>query len=103
MNIGCICSSNIYDVREKSLKRVLLNLSIMRSIPLRLWLLAIASALLQAMLFAIAGPVPMWRRALCWFAVAPLIVALLAKDRGGNSLRPGQTAMLGYVCGVLWY
>jgi len=75
----------------------------MRSISPRLWLLAVASALLQVLPFAIAGPVPIWRRAFCWIALTPLIAALLAKDRIGVALRPAQTALLGYCCGILWY
>ncbi|HEY5328683.1 MAG TPA: apolipoprotein N-acyltransferase [Acidobacteriaceae bacterium] len=75
----------------------------MRSISPRLWLLAVASALLQALPFAIAGPVPIWRRAFCWIALAPLIVALLARDRIGLALRPAKAALLGYCCGVIWY
>ena len=75
----------------------------MRSISSRLWVLAVASALLQALPFAIAGPVPIWHRAFCWVALTPLIVAFLAKDRIGVALRPAQTALLGYCCGTLWY
>lgn len=75
----------------------------MRSFSLRLWLLAITSALLQALPFAIAGPVPIWRRAFCWIALTPLIAVFFAKDRDGNALRPAQTARLGYYCGVIWY
>ena len=75
----------------------------MRFVSPRLWLLAVASALLQALPFAIAGPVPIWRRAFCWVALTPLIVALLAKDRIGLALRPAQTALLGYCCGIVWY
>jgi apolipoprotein N-acyltransferase len=75
----------------------------MRSISPRLWLLAVVSAFLQALPFAIAGPVPIWHRAFCWIALTPLIVALLAKDRAGRVLRPAQTALLGYYCGVIWY
>jgi apolipoprotein N-acyltransferase len=90
----------------------------MRSISLRLWLLAIVSAILQAVPFPMAGPVPVWRRGFCWIALVPLIVALLAKlkqrrirgvrgtaakRRPRIPLRPAQTALLGYCCGVLWY
>jgi apolipoprotein N-acyltransferase len=75
----------------------------MRSISSRLWLLAIGSAILQALPFALAGPVPSWRRLFCWFALTPLIAALLAKSRTGTALRPAQTALLGYCSGVIWY
>jgi apolipoprotein N-acyltransferase len=75
----------------------------MRSISSRLWLLAIGSALLQDLPFAIAGPVPAWRRAFCWFALTPLVVAILSKNRAGAALRPAQSALLGYGCGIIWY
>jgi apolipoprotein N-acyltransferase len=75
----------------------------MRSIPLRLWALALLSAILQVVPFSIAGPVPLWRRIFCWFCLVPLLYALLRVDRTGKPLRPYQAALLGYVCGVLWY
>ena len=76
----------------------------MRSIPLRLWFLVALSALLQLLPFPLAGPVPAWRRLFCWFCLVPLLWALLqGKDRSGRSLKPSQTAWLGYFCGFLWY
>ncbi|HEX4154596.1 MAG TPA: apolipoprotein N-acyltransferase [Acidobacteriaceae bacterium] len=75
----------------------------MRKIPLRLYLLAVLSAVLQAIPFPIAGPVPLWRRAFCWFCLVPLLLALLGARRSGRPLRASQTAWLGYVCGVVWY
>ncbi len=75
----------------------------MRSIPLRLWLLALVSAILQALPFALAGPVPSWRRVFCWFALTPLIAAMLTKSCVGTALRPVQTALLGYCSGIVWY
>ena len=75
----------------------------MRSIPLRLWALAILSAFLQILPFSIAGPVPLWRRAFCWFCLVPLFYALLSCNRAGNPLRPYQAALLAYFSGVVWY
>jgi apolipoprotein N-acyltransferase len=75
----------------------------MRAIPLKLWALTICSAALQIVPFPMAGPVPLWRRAFCWFCLAPLLLAVLGKDRSGNPLRPAQAALLGYVAGVTWY
>ncbi len=46
---------------------------------------------------------PLWRRAFCWFCLAPLLYALLSSNCIGKPLRPAQTALLGYLCGVLWY
>jgi apolipoprotein N-acyltransferase len=75
----------------------------MRSIPLRLWVFSLVSALLQLLPFPLAGPAPLWRRVFCWFCLVPLLYALLSPDRRGRLLRPIQTAMVGYVCGVIWY
>jgi apolipoprotein N-acyltransferase len=75
----------------------------MRSIPLRLWALALLSAILQILPFSIAGPVPLWRRIFCWFCLTPLLSALLHLNREGKSLRVHQAALLAYSSGVLWY
>jgi apolipoprotein N-acyltransferase len=72
-------------------------------IPKRTWALIVSSALLQVLIFPIAGPVSLMRACAAWFALVPLLVALLLPARSGNSLRPLQAAMLGYVCGILWY
>ena len=75
----------------------------MRTIPLRLWALAILASFLQVLPFPIAGPAPLWRRLFCWFCLVPLLMALLGTDTDGNRLRSGQTALLGYVSGFFWY
>jgi apolipoprotein N-acyltransferase len=75
----------------------------MRSIPLRLWALALLSAILQILPFSIAGPVPLWRRIFCWFCLVPLLSALLHLNREGKSLRVHHAALLAYLSGVLWY
>jgi apolipoprotein N-acyltransferase len=75
----------------------------MRSIPLRLWALALFSALLQLLPFSIAGPVPLWRRVFCWVCLTPLLYALLSRRRDGKLLRTYQTALLAYLSGVIWY
>ncbi|HEY5381926.1 MAG TPA: apolipoprotein N-acyltransferase [Acidobacteriaceae bacterium] len=75
----------------------------MRNIPLRLYWLAALSAILQAIPFPIAGPVPIWRRAFCWICLVPLLMALLGSQRSGKPLRPTQAAWLGYLCGIVWY
>ena len=75
----------------------------MRTVSARAWALVLLSAFLQFLIFPIAGILPAWRAALGWFALVPLLLALLFKDREGNSLRPLPSAALGYLCGVLWY
>jgi apolipoprotein N-acyltransferase len=75
----------------------------MRQIPVRLWVLAATSAILQIVCFPIAGPVPAWRAALGWVALAPLVWVLLAKDKRDHPLTVTQAAALSYLCGFLWY
>jgi len=75
----------------------------MRFIPVRLWAIAIASGALQVLSFPIAGPVPVWRSAVCWVALAPLLLALTGKDSRGLTLRILQGAVLGYCSGFVWY
>ena len=75
----------------------------MRLIPLRLWLLAVLSGILQVLPFPIAGPTPLWRTAFCWVALLPLLWALLGDSKTGNPLTLKQGAALGYVAGFVWY
>src|SRR5438270_501870 len=80
----------------------------MRGIESRAWLLAIASAVLQVVIF----PLPNLYM-LCWIAITPLLVALL-RSRRPDTLQlegavkllpasPSQGFLLGYLCGILWY
>ncbi len=50
----------------------------MRQIHLSAWLLVVLSAILQVIIFPLPGVY-----VLSWFALAPLIVALLARASGG--------------------
>jgi apolipoprotein N-acyltransferase len=79
-----------------------------RQIHYSAWLLVVLSAILQVIIF----PLPRVY-ALSWFALAPLILALLRARPVGEleiagSLRlrpaaPAQGFLLGYLCGILWY
>jgi apolipoprotein N-acyltransferase len=79
-----------------------------RQIHFSAWLLMVLSAILQVIIFPLPGVF-----ALSWFALAPLLVALLRarpegelEVAGSVKLRPatpGQGFILGYVCGILWY
>jgi apolipoprotein N-acyltransferase len=75
----------------------------MRSISMRLWMLAILSGLLQILPFPITGPVPLWRTAFCWIALTPLLIALIADSKDARPLRMRDGAALGYVTGFIWY
>ena len=80
----------------------------MRQIHFSAWLLVGLSAILQAIIFPLPGVY-----VLSWFALAPLIVALLRARPAGElevagSVRlhpatPAQGFLLGYACGILWY
>jgi apolipoprotein N-acyltransferase len=72
------------------------------------WLWVVLSAILQVLIFPLPGVY-----ILCWFALTPLIVALLRARPAGElevagmmRLRPatpGQAFLLSYLCGILWY
>lgn len=72
------------------------------------WLLIVLSALLQVLIFPLPG-----LYVLSWFALAPLVVALLRARPAGEleiddtvklqAATPGQAFVLSYVCGILWY
>ncbi len=63
-------------------------------------MLVVVSSVLQVLIFPVAGPLPAWRAALSWFALAPLLAALLPRDEGTPLWRG---ALIGYLSGVLWY
>src|ERR1700733_10655821 len=75
----------------------------MRQIPLRLWAMAALSGVFQVLPFPIAGPAPLWRTAICWVALLPLLWALLGNSKTGNPLTLRQGAALCYLSGFLWY
>ena len=73
----------------------MLDFPAMRTIATRLWAMAILSGILQVLSFPIAGPVPQWRTAFCWIALAPLLKALIGNNSEGQPLRIFQGALLG--------
>lgn len=75
----------------------------MRLISARQWVLILLSSLLQIVIFPIAGPLPYWRAALCWIALVPFLVALLRTEPDGQPVSLPKAALLGYLCGILWY
>jgi apolipoprotein N-acyltransferase len=80
----------------------------MRSIHFSAWLLVALSALLQILIFPLPG-----LYILSWFALAPLILAVLRARPAGEleidgsvklrAASAGQAFLLAYVCGVLWF
>jgi apolipoprotein N-acyltransferase len=79
-----------------------------RQIHFSAWILILLSAVLQVLIFPLAGVY-----VLCWVALTPLIVALLRarpigelQIQGVTRLQPAtpwQGFVLGYVCGIIWY
>jgi apolipoprotein N-acyltransferase len=66
------------------------------------WAAAVLSAGLLELPFPLAGPLPPWRSIVAWFAMVPLIWAILRVAE--QNPRPLRSAFLvGYTCGVLWY
>lgn len=82
----------------------------MRQIHTRAWLLVGISGVLQVLIFPTPSIYP-----LCWFAFAPLLVAIfrarepqtlqLPRTLGGELVPAslGQGFLLGYVSGIIWY
>ena len=67
------------------------------------WAAVGLSAGLLELPFPLAGPLPPWRSIFAWFALVPLLWAVLSIDpaRARHPLR--SAFFLAYVCGVLWY
>ncbi len=67
------------------------------------WAAAVLSAGLLELPFPLAGPLPPWRSIFAWFALVPLLWAVLSIAR---SVRPHPLRvafLIGYLCGFLWY
>ena len=69
----------------------------------KFWAAAAVSAGLLELPFPIAGPMPPWRSLFAWFALVPLLWAILA-PASLHQPRPLRRAfLLAYLCGVLWF
>lgn len=67
------------------------------------WLLVVESAVLLALAFPVAGPLPYWRAELAWVGLVPLLLALLVRKDDFAWSRVARNTLLGYFCGILWY
>jgi apolipoprotein N-acyltransferase len=67
----------------------------------KLWAAAVLSAALLELPFPFAGPLPAWRTVFAWFALVPLLAAVLSLAGQVRGLR--WAFLLSYVCGFLWY
>jgi apolipoprotein N-acyltransferase len=79
----------------------------MRGIPKRLLGAGALTALLLDLPFPLAGPLPVWRTVFAWFALVPLLVALLRipQDFAGRRWRwqLGWSFLAGWLTGALWF
>lgn len=67
-------------------------------------LLGLLSAVLLDLPFPLAGPLPPWRAVVAFFALVPLLWAVLRPAAGrAPGLVVRHAAAAGYACGVLWY
>ena len=66
-------------------------------------LLAVLSAVWLNLPFPIAGPLPQWRSVFGWFALLPLLYALLLQQNVASRNYLRRSAIVAYICGVLWY
>src|SRR5258708_14214715 len=74
----------------------------MHSHAWRYWAAAGLSAALLELPFPLAGPLPPWRSMVAWFALAPLLWAVVRASE--NPARPLRRAfLLAHLCRVLWY
>jgi apolipoprotein N-acyltransferase len=67
------------------------------------WAAAGLSACLLELPFPLAGPMPPWRSVFAWFALVPLLWALLSTPRSGSRHPLRSAFFIAYFCGVLWY
>ncbi len=69
----------------------------------KLWAAAGLSAGLLELPFPLAGPLPAWRAIFAWFALVPLLWALLSPECSDHPQPLRRGFLLGYVCGILWF
>ena len=67
------------------------------------WAAAGLSAGLLELPFPLAGPMPPWRSVFAWFALVPLLWALLRNPQSGARRPLRRSFLIAYLCGFLWY
>ena len=76
----------------------------MRGVPWRLLAAGCLTALLLDLPFPIAGPLPLWRTVFAWFALTPLLAALLRMDfTRRRRWVLGWSFAAGWLTGALWF
>ena len=69
----------------------------------KLWAAAGLSAALLELPFPFFGPMPPWRSTFAWFALVPLLCALLSRINLDSPRPLRRSFLLAWFCGVLWY
>jgi len=69
----------------------------------KLWTTVAVSAALLELPFPLAGPLPAWRSVFAWFALTPLLWALLGATDAEEPRPLRRSFLLGYFCGTLWF
>ncbi len=69
----------------------------------KLWGAVVLSAGLLELPFPIAGPMPVWRSLFAWFALLPLLWAILTPANTERPRASRRAFLLAYLCGFLWY
>jgi apolipoprotein N-acyltransferase len=69
----------------------------------KFWVAAGLSAGLLELPFPLAGPMPPWRSVFAWFALVPLLWALLRSPQPGECHPLRRAFCIAYLCGFLWY
>ncbi len=67
------------------------------------WAAAGLSAVLLELPFPLAGPMPPWRSVFAWFALVPLLWALLSDSPAKERHPLRRSFFIAYLCGFLWY
>ena len=63
----------------------------------------VLSAVLLELPFPLAGPLPPWRSVFAWFALVPLLWAIVHSAASVHPHPVRRSFLLAYTCGVLWY
>jgi len=71
--------------------------------PWKPWAAAGLSAALLELPFPLAGPMPPWRNLFAWFALVPLLWAVLSISQSGQRHPLRRAFLIAYLCGFLWY
>jgi apolipoprotein N-acyltransferase len=69
----------------------------------KLWAAVGLSAVLLELPFPLAGPLPPWRSVFAWFALVPLLWAVVDSAASAHPHPVRRSFLLAYTCGVLWY